>query len=473
MKLGWKLLLRSKDSIVIQEGFPYLPDSSENHADGLHKFEILEELPFTSARQRMTIIVRDTWTNRICLYSKGADSRIISLSCDEDVLLELMMNYYLICRNRFSTCYRSSILSSAGDEDDIEEERQTMLQKIATYSKVYLHEFSDSQKCSLQGYRVLLVGGKYLLEEEYAEWAQEIAQAKKSMKNREEVDSLKKVYCQAIERAFIHIERDMSVLGVTAVEDELQDFIKEDIEFLRNGGITVAMATGDKKETALIIARNCGLLTDAMKVFDLTGRVSVSKEQLESVLDYADYKLHLKKIEYDKKNSGFFNTLMSCCSRRPQSTIPQESTRQPYALVLDGVCSDNLIHYDQDKLGYAIKNASTVICSRMSPKQKSRVIMLMKNQGLCCLAIGDGANDVSMIRESSVGVGVKGKEGNAAVNNADYIIRKFHHLIKLLFVHGRNNYRGNSYSVYTAFYENITFNIPLVCVFCCFDCSSS
>ena len=101
----------------------------------------------------------------------------------------------------------------------------------------------------------------------------------------------------------------MSVLGVTAVEDELQDCIKEDIEFLRNGGITVAMATGDKKETAMIIARNCGLLNDSMKVFDLTGHKTSSSEQLEQALNYADYKLYLKKLEYDKKNGGFRQVL--------------------------------------------------------------------------------------------------------------------------------------------------------------------
>ena len=88
MKLGWKLLLHTKDSIVIQEGYPFLPENTGQSTDGYHKFEILEELPFTSSRQRMTIILRDTWSNRICLYSKGADSRILSLSCDEDILAE-------------------------------------------------------------------------------------------------------------------------------------------------------------------------------------------------------------------------------------------------------------------------------------------------------------------------------------------------------------------------------------------------
>ena len=106
----------------------------------------------------------------------------------------------------------------------------------------------------------------------------------------------------------------------------------------------------------------------------------------------------------------------------------------PYALVMDGMSVDLLIRMAQEKFIFALRHATTVICSRMSPKQKARVIILMKSQGVCCLAIGDGANDVSMIRESSVGVGIKGNEGNAAVNSADYIIREFHHLIKLMFV---------------------------------------
>lgn len=253
----------------------------------------------------------------------------------------------------------------------------------------------------------------------------------------------------------------MSILGATSVEDELQDNIKEDIQFLRAGGITVAMATGDKKETALIIARNCGLYTDAMRAFDLTGNKRDVRLHLENVLEFAGFREYQQRLEYEKKNNGWWSRLRGCCWRRP-GRAPRAVEKQSYLLILDGKSVDQLIQESKEGLVFAIRNAETMICSRMSPKQKSRVIMLMKGEGLCCLAIGDGANDVPMIRESSVGVGVKGKEGNAAVNNADYIIRRFHHLIKLLFVHGRNNYRGNSYSVYTAFYENITFNIPLV-----------
>lgn len=93
--LGWKLLCKTKDSVVIQEGFPTLSADKElenDFASGLHTFELLEELPFSSSRQRMTVICRDTWNNKICLYSKGADSKIVSLSCDADCMTRYVVS---------------------------------------------------------------------------------------------------------------------------------------------------------------------------------------------------------------------------------------------------------------------------------------------------------------------------------------------------------------------------------------------
>ena len=194
------------------------------------------------------------------------------------------------------------------------------------------------------------------------------------------------------------------------------------------------MATGDKKETAIIIARNCGLLTDGMTVYDLTGRKEDITLQLEAVLECAQYKQFMKKQEHEKEKERRSYRLASLCKPPHSSSPPPMDPPNPYALVMDGMSVDLLIRMAQEKFIFALRHATTVICSRMSPKQKARVIILMKSQGVCCLAIGDGANDVSMIRESSVGVGIKGNEGNAAVNSADYIIREFHHLIKLMFV---------------------------------------
>jgi len=53
------------------------------------------------------------------------------------------------------------------------------------------------------------------------------------------------------------------------------------------------------------------------------------------------------------------------------------------------------------------------------------------------VSIGDGANDVPMIMEAHIGVGVRGKEGTQAVRSADYAVSQFFYLHRLLLVHGR------------------------------------
>ena len=82
--------------------------------------------------------------------------------------------------------------------------------------------------------------------------------------------------------------------------------------------------------------------------------------------------------------------------------------------------------------------ANSVICCRVSPKQKADVVGLAKSHGKwITLSIGDGANDVSMIMEAHIGVGIRGKEGTQAVRSADYAISQFRFLQRLLLVHGR------------------------------------
>lgn len=72
------------------------------------------------------------------------------------------------------------------------------------------------------------------------------------------------------------------------------------------------------------------------------------------------------------------------------------------------------------------------------------------------LAIGDGANDVSMIKSAHVGIGISGKEGLQAVSSSDYAIGRFRFLQKLLLVHGAWSYRRTAGLVLYSFYKNIT-----------------
>jgi phospholipid-transporting ATPase len=77
------------------------------------------------------------------------------------------------------------------------------------------------------------------------------------------------------------------------------------------------------------------------------------------------------------------------------------------------------------------------------------------------LAIGDGANDVSMITEANIGVGLQGNEGSQAISSSDYALGQFKHLRTLLFVHGREAYRRNAYVICYMFYKNLLMNMPL------------
>ena len=75
------------------------------------------------------------------------------------------------------------------------------------------------------------------------------------------------------------------------------------------------------------------------------------------------------------------------------------------------------------------------------------------------LAIGDGANDVNMIQQAHVGVGIQGKEGQQAARTADYAIGQFQFLKPLMFQHGRESYRRISFLILYNFYKNVLYII--------------
>jgi magnesium-transporting ATPase (P-type) len=112
----------------------------------------------------------------------------------------------------------------------------------------------------------------------------------------------------------------------------------------------------------------------------------------------------------------------------------------------------------------AIEKAINVICSRVSPKQKSDLILLIKERDKhkSILAIGDGANDVNMINAADVGVGITGKEGQQAARASDYVIGKFCFLRRLMLVHGRESYRKTSFAVGYILWKNFLYVLPII-----------
>ena len=107
------------------------------------------------------------------------------------------------------------------------------------------------------------------------------------------------------------------------------------------------------------------------------------------------------------------------------------------------------------------QSCKAVIACRARKDQKAKLTRLIRkgNKEVVTLAIGDGANDVEMIRAAHVGVGIIGKEGMQAVNNADYATGQFRFLTRLLLVYGHRNYRGITMASLLIFYKNILFTL--------------
>ena len=108
------------------------------------------------------------------------------------------------------------------------------------------------------------------------------------------------------------------------------------------------------------------------------------------------------------------------------------------------------------------KTCEAVICCRVSPGQKADVVRLIKEDDpeIITLAIGDGANDVSMMKEAHIGCGLYGNEGMRAVQSSDFALGEFKFLWRLLMHHGRLSYLRNAELILYFFYKNLVLTAP-------------
>lgn len=120
---------------------------------------------------------------------------------------------------------------------------------------------------------------------------------------------------------------------------------------------------------------------------------------------------------------------------------------------------------DPENFKRFLRNCKCAIFSRVSPTQKSKIVSTVKDitPDCSCLAVGDGANDVAMIKNAHVGVGIVGKEGKLAANSADFSITQFYHLAYLILVYGAWNYERVTKGILYFIYKNIVFVFPAIC----------
>ncbi|EPQ26950.1 uncharacterized protein PFL1_05585 [Pseudozyma flocculosa PF-1] len=390
-----------------------VPDSSE-----LERYELLTVNEFSSARKRMSVILRRHSDGQLLLFAKGADS----------IMFE----------------------RSAAGQDDVKAGTDEALEEFAN-----------------KGLRTLCLGYRELDAAYYDDWAHRFHEATVALEDREE----------AMEALASEIESELVLLGATAIEDKLQDGVPETIADLKRAGINVWVATGDKLETAIAIGYSTQLLTRDMNLVVVRGgeygQPNSAYEQLrKAVVRFFGGREVLLSMEHQPPDaeSQAGSRRSSFMSRRPSfhrnrrssvsqaSLVGEDNGQRPggYALVIDGTALGHALseEFSKDLLLKISTQCRAVICCRVSPLQKALIVRLIKDGlGVMTLAIGDGANDVSMIQAAHVGIGIAGEEGLQAVNSSDYAIAQFRFLKRLVLVHGHWSYWRNSVMIKNFFYK--------------------
>ncbi|KAF1847207.1 phospholipid-translocating P-type ATPase [Cucurbitaria berberidis CBS 394.84] len=498
--MGFLLINRDVHRITLK----ILPSGAEGEPI-LETYEILDVIEFSSKRKRMSIILGYP-DGRICIFCKGADSivlqrlRLATLANKKMVEIERRANkrksmdvQHAIARMSEQIERKSSIAgrkSSVGgrksmslgqaaraslhmgrpsfarsgshsarddmdqwlrerehdhgeiqsiDEDSpMQTPRQSGLDRFSmafseARSSMQLEEMEAMvdenvagdesaviERClqhindfATEGLRTLLYGYRFLNEDEYQTWKKGYLEATTSLVDR----------TRLIEEAGDMIEQNLDLCAATAIEDKLQQGVPEAIDKLRRAKIKMWMLTGDKRETAINIGYSCRLIKDYSTV---------------TVLDH----------ETGQVEQSIGAAVLAISSGVVAHSVVVVDG-QTLSKITDVEALDTLFHE------LAIL-ADSVICCRASPSQKASLVKSIRKRvkKSITLAIGDGANDIAMIQEAHVGIGITGKEGLQAARTSDYSIAQFRFLTKLLLVHGRWNYiRTCKYTVGTFWKE--------------------
>eukprot|EP00347_Sterkiella_histriomuscorum_P000659 403374990 len=284
----------------------------------------------------------------------------------------------------------------------------------------------DLRHYATQGFRTLVMCNRVILKQEYQQFKKIYANIMRAKPGQRE---------EKLDMLYDVMEQKLRYLGSSALEDKLQEGVPLTIEQLLKTDIRFFMLTGDKLETAREIGRSCKLVQSDMQEIILA---NMNQRQLENAFE--------KLLNYMKVDIDYPITSLEEAPQFQQVVIVEGP-------ILAMIFSDGRLN---DLFFHLCIRSKSVICCRMSPKQKADIVNMFRSRGKwITLAIGDGANDVSMLNEAHIGVGITGQEGNQAARAADFSISQFQFLMRLVLFHGRMSYLRVSKMICYYFYKNI------------------
>uniref|UniRef100_A0A8C9TMZ3 Phospholipid-transporting ATPase n=1 Tax=Scleropages formosus TaxID=113540 RepID=A0A8C9TMZ3_SCLFO len=393
---GFVFLSRTQDTITVSEL-------------GVEKtYQMLALLDFNSDRKRMSVILRFP-DGKIRLYCKGADTVV------------------------YERLHPSS---------KHKERTQSALEAFAN-----------------ETLRTLCLCYKDITEEEFDSWARKHKAASVSMSDRE----------AALDEVYELIERNLQLIGATAIEDKLQDGVPDTIAKLAKANIKIWVLTGDKKETAENIGYSCQLLTGDMQIHygeDVNEKLEARQIQRRNNTESSGRQVKIKEPFFAAQENnaliitgGWLNEILYEKKKKRRRLRLRKFKKK--TIPKDGQPMDER-EKEQRQIDFVDMacECSAVICCRVTPKQKANVVNLVKKyKKAVTLSIGDGANDVNMIKTADIGVGISGQEGMQAVMSSDYAFAQFRYLQRLLLVHGRWSYIRMCKFLRYFFYKNFAFTL--------------
>ncbi|CAF1301656.1 unnamed protein product [Adineta ricciae] len=406
-QFGVRMISRSAQTITVR----YLDSSNSNKQD--LDYDILCLLPFDSTRKRMSIIVR--LNDQIFLYIKGAESSIWP--------------------------------------------HLSPLNDTHTKSTIEQHSLTFAE----QGYRSLLVAYRQLTLRQFESWFERYRFAANALDNREE----------AISDAATEIEVDLMLAGLTAVEDKLQDGVPRAIATLRCAGIKLWLLTGDKQATALSTAQAASLINipqtlssdcqstsrnipPAAIAWDFDRSAQARLNQHTHMIYYSSQLIEIDQQLRNQESSASDDVRTEKTISRMREVIAAQAS--PVSLVVTGEDLSVILRYKPKEFIRAASECQSVLFCRVSATQKRELVSVAKSVFKHrILAIGDGANDVGMIRESHCGVAVYGREGSQAVAAGDFAVDRFECLRRLLLVHGAWCFTRTSELILYTFMHNCAY----------------